>query len=327
VTAWDPQKPPDRPDAPLGLPEGVTLRCYRHPDQPTRVRCARCGRPICPACMVAAPVGHQCPECVAQARREFRGGVRGRARTVAGVSATKLLLFAIGAVYVLEVVVSHGQALSFGNGIPNKTAYDMGALFPPAIAGLPVHIPGIGGPYTHTQYWRLFTAMFLHANLLHIAFNAWALWLFGNFVEATFGTARMLLIYFVTGLFASATSYMFGPVVQLGLGASGAIVGLLGAFLAYNVRRRHLAVAQGYIRWAIMLIVLNAVFGATFGGIDNWAHGGGLVSGFAAGLAAEGIGSGETRRVSRIIGFLVIIAVGVAMVLLRTHSLQAQVKG
>src|SRR5207248_3170873 len=105
-------------------------------------------------------------ECVGQARREFKAGTLRGTRTIAGFSATKLLLFAIGAVYVLEIVVSKGQALSLTGGLPNDDALKMGALFPPAIAGLPVRIPGVGGPYSHTQYWRLFTAMFLHANLL-----------------------------------------------------------------------------------------------------------------------------------------------------------------
>jgi len=156
---------------------------------------------------------------------------------------------------------------------------------------------------------------------LHIGFNAWALWIFGNFVENTFGRTRMLLIYFVTGLFASATSYVFGPVFEVGVGASGAIVGLLGAFMAYNFRRRHNPVAQGYLRWALMLIVLNAIFGATFAGVDNWAHGGGLVSGIAAGLFAEGVGPRDVRPVTRVVGFVAIVAVGVAMVVVRTHSL------
>ena len=112
---------------------------------------------------------------------------------------------------------------------------------------------------------------------------------------------------------------------QLGVGASGAIVGLLGAFIAYNFRRRHLAAAQGYLRWALMLIVLNAVLGATVGGIDNWAHGGGLVAGLAAGLFAEGVGSGQLRRVSRVAGPLLILAVAVVMVITRTNHLQSLV--
>jgi len=81
VTGWDPQQPPEPPDRagtptpsdPSAPTDTGVYRCYRHPDQETRIRCARCGRPICPNCMIPAPVGHQCPECVGQARREFAG--------------------------------------------------------------------------------------------------------------------------------------------------------------------------------------------------------------------------------------------------------------
>ena len=304
---------PRDPQDPWSLPaQNEVLHCYRHPGEETGVRCARCGRPICPSCMIPAPVGHQCPECVGEARREFRMGARRRARTIAGTSVTQLLLLTIVAMFAIEAIASHGQVL--GGSLPNKTAFDLGALFPPAVAGL--------GPFHTHQYWRLLTPMFLHANLLHIAFNGWALWIFGNFVESTFGRLRMLAIYVVTGFFASATSYTFGPFLQLGVGASGAIVGLLGAFIAYNFRRRHMSMAQGYLRWAVMIIVLNVILGQAFHGIDNWAHGGGLVSGLVAGTAAEGVGSGDVRRASRVVGFLAIVAVGVVMVLLRTHSLR-----
>ena len=62
------------------------------------------------------------------------------------------------------------------------------------------------------QYWRLVSSMFLHAGILHIAFNAYALWIFGSVVEQELGRARFVLIYFVTGLVASAASYAFGLV-------------------------------------------------------------------------------------------------------------------
>ena len=59
----------------LPSPPAPTIEvCYRHPDVPTRVHCTRCERPICPDCMIPAPVGFQCPECVEEARREFRKG-------------------------------------------------------------------------------------------------------------------------------------------------------------------------------------------------------------------------------------------------------------
>jgi rhomboid protease GluP len=262
--------------------------------------------------MIPAPVGHHCPECVAQARRDFRLGPRRRARQIAGTSMTNLLLLTILAVFALEVVVSHGSAL--GN-VPNKTAFDLGALFPPAVAGLP--------PFHTSQYWRLLTPMFLHASLLHIAFNAWALYIFGRFVEETFGPVRFLAIYFVTGFLASVTSYTFGPVAQLGVGASGAIVGLLGAFIAYNVRRRHVAMARANLQWALMIILLNVGIAFYAHSVDQWAHGGGLVSGLVAGTIADGVGPPPVRRATRVAGFVGLIAIGVVMAVLRTQALRA----
>jgi membrane associated rhomboid family serine protease len=282
--------------------------CYRHPSEQTRIHCTRCNRPICPECMIPAPVGHHCPECVAEAKRAFKVGARRRLRGAAGASATQVVLLAIIVMFAIEVVVSGGRALSVG--VPNETAFKLGALYPPAIAH--------GG-----QYWRLITVMFLHANLLHIALNGYALWLFGRFVEDTFGRVRFLAIYFVTGFFAACVSYMFGPEQQLGVGASGAIVGLLGAFIAYNFRRRHMSLAQGNLRWALTIIVLNVAIGFGFHGIDNWAHGGGLVSGLLAGTFAEGVGPEETRPFMRVLGFVLLVVAGVVMVILRTQALRS----
>ena len=72
-------------------------RCYRHPDVVTGVHCTRCGRPICPDCMIEAPVGYQCPECVKEARRAYRQGPgrRARARSFAATSAVALLMATI----------------------------------------------------------------------------------------------------------------------------------------------------------------------------------------------------------------------------------------
>src|SRR5207245_7902717 len=101
--------------------------------------------------------------------------------------------------------------------------FNLGALFPPAVT------------FGH-QYWRLITAMFLHAGLLHLALNMYALYLFGYLIEDAFGRPQFLAIYFITGFLASAASFAFGPVGEVGVGASGAILGLLGAWLAFNYR-------------------------------------------------------------------------------------------
>ncbi|MGZ8593484.1 MAG: rhomboid family intramembrane serine protease [Actinomycetota bacterium] len=280
--------------------------CYRHPQTETRVHCTRCERPICPDCMIPAPVGFQCPECVQQARREFRQGP-GRALRVGGVTATKALLVAIGAMFVLEVLSGGPRAMFEG---PNQNQLiDLGALQPFLIAD--------------GQFWRLFSAMFLHAGLLHIGFNAYALWLFGAMIESNLGRTRMLLIYFTTGFLASVTSYAFGDVGVVGVGASGAIFGIFGAFIAYNYRRRHLAMAAANLRWASTLLLLNLLLAFGFGGRIDWrAHVGGLVAGLAAGAVAEGWGSASQRRVILVAGFAGLVAAGVALTVWRTNEIR-----
>jgi membrane associated rhomboid family serine protease len=287
------------------LPAPTVEVCYRHPNEQTRVHCTRCGRPICPECMIPAPVGFQCPECVAEARREFRRGPGQPFR--GGVNATKAILFTIAAVFVVEVAVGGPQALLNG---PNlRRLVDLGALQPFLIAD--------------GQYWRLFSAMFLHGSLLHIGFNAYALWLFGSMIETNLGRTWMVLIYVVSGFLASVASFAFGPVETVGVGASGAIFGILGAFIAYNYRRRHLALASANLRWAGMLLFLNVLLTFGFGGIIDWrAHLGGLVAGLAAGTVAEGWGSQSQRRLVQVGGFVALVALGVAIVVWRTNQIR-----
>lgn len=303
------QEPPGRRD-PDGAPGTAVETCYRHPDVETRVHCTRCGRPICPDCMIAAPVGHQCPTCVAEARKAFRMGPARRARTAVG-SMTRLLMVVIGAMFVLEIALSGGQAVGL-NPDP-QTLVDLGALFPPFIA--------------QGEWWRLLTAMFLHASLIHILLNGWALYLFGQFVEAHFGRVMFLVIYFLSGFLASVTSYWFGAPIQVGVGASGAIIGLLGAFIAYNFRRRELALAQANLRWAVTIIAINVVFGLAIANVDNWAHGGGLVAGLLIGTFAEGVGPPNVRRASRVVGLLALLALGIVATLARTSALQGILTG
>lgn len=289
----------------LPSPPAPTIEvCYRHPDVQTRVHCTRCDRPICPDCMIPAPVGHQCPECVEQARRDFRSGP-GRALR-GGVSATNALLVAIAIPFVIEVILGGPQALF------NPTAeilFDMGAMQPIAVAD--------------GQFWRLFTAMFLHVGLLHIALNAYFFWLFGRMVEASFGKTWMVLIYVVAGFLASVASYAFGPVTTLAVGASGAISGVFGAFIAYNYRRRQHAMNAANLRMALTVIVLNAVIAIGYSSIDWRAHVGGLVAGFALGYLADSSGPARQRAVVRFAGVATLVAIGIALVLWRTAEIRS----
>ncbi|MGZ8651748.1 MAG: rhomboid family intramembrane serine protease [Actinomycetota bacterium] len=303
------------PPPPTSAPE----RCYRHPNVETGVHCTRCGRPICPECMIPAPVGHQCPECVGEARREFRQGP-GRRIAVANIrrraSATTALLGLIAAVFLLEVVT--GGPGSLMTGPSGLKLIELGASV--ALARLPNgDLVGIAAG----QDWRLVSAMFLHAGLLHIAFNAYALWIFGTVVEQELGRLRFLLIYFATGIVASAASYAFGP-NAVGVGASGAIFGIFGAFVTYNYRRRHLAIAAARLRSAVMIVVINMVLALSIQGIDWRAHVGGFIAGLFAGFVAEGVGTPPARRTILLVGFVGLLAVAFGLVAWHTSELQSR---
>jgi membrane associated rhomboid family serine protease len=295
---------PPQPDDPR--PTTPTIEsCYRHPDVQTGVHCTRCGRPICPSCMIPAAVGYQCPECVEQARMEYRRGPGSLRRRARSMSVTRALLAAIIVMFLVEIAASPAASL-FGGPSP-ETLLKLGAMAPWRIAD--------------GEYWRLISAMFLHADLFHILFNGYALWIFGQAVENEYGSAWMGVLFFVTGFLASVTSYAFGP-FALGVGASGAIFGLFGAFIAYNYRRRHLALASARLRSAIGLIVLNALLAILIPFIDWRAHLGGLVAGFVAGWIVEGVGPRNTRPVVRVVGLSAMVGLGIALVMWRTDQIR-----
>ncbi|HEY6842572.1 MAG TPA: rhomboid family intramembrane serine protease [Thermoanaerobaculia bacterium] len=135
------------------------------------------------------------------------------------------------------------------------------------------------------EYWRLIAAMFLHAGVLHWAFNSWALYQLGTLYETLFGSLRFTVIYFVTGICASSASALLGhgPAV----GASGAIFGILGAFI-FSIRRspqyRHQPWTKGLIGQLVFWIVVNIIIGFSVKFIDNSAHIAGLVSGLILGF-------------------------------------------
>ncbi len=132
------------------------------------------------------------------------------------------------------------------------------------------------------QFWRLGTALFLHANLLHLGFNGYALWIFGPQVEGPYGRLRFLLIYFLSGLAASAISFLFTPAVSIG--ASGAIFGLIGASGAYLYRYRdRLLMGRNRLANLIGIVAYNVLYGFVSPWVDNAAHIGGLLAGLALG--------------------------------------------
>jgi membrane associated rhomboid family serine protease len=270
--------------------------------------------------MIPAPVGHQCPECVAEARREYRQGP-GRQVAVAKLKSTpvtKILLIAMAIGYLWELAVAGGPGALFG-GPGAQDLIKAGALVQ-ATGGTALHLTGgiVGG-----EWWRLLSSIFLHAGLIHLGLNAYVLWIFGVEIERQIGRLVMLAVFLVTGVFAGATSYAFAPRLAIGVGASGAIFGLVGAFIAYNYLRRQHVMAQARLRGALTMLLINLVIGFSIPGIDWRAHVGGLVAGLVAGFAVDPSRPDALRRTFAVVGLLALLVGAAALVAVRTAQIKA----
>lgn len=270
--------------------------CYRHPDRETHVRCTRCERPICPDCMRSASVGFQCPDCVAEGNRTVRqprttfGG-----RVAEDTSRVSLVIVALNvAVFVLGLVVGERELqVRFGD-----------------VAG----IPGAFG-VADGEYYRLFTSAFLHAGVFHLLMNMFALAQLGPLIEAALGRVRFLALYLLSALGGSVLSFVLSDPLQLGVGASGAIFGLFGAY--YVLVRR----VGGDTRSIATLLVINLVITFAVPIIDWRAHLGGLVTGalLAAALAYAPRGPQQSRIHALACGAVALLLV--AVIVARTSAL------
>jgi rhomboid protease GluP len=157
-------------------------------------------------------------------------------------------------------------------------AYDSDA----AMVAMGAIVPGL---VQRGELWRLIASMFLHGGWLHWLANSWALYQLGTLYEVLFGSKRFTLVYFATGICAGIASSMYnhGPAV----GASGAVFGIMGAFI-FSIWRsplyRHQPWSRGLIGQLVFWIVINIAIGYSLPFIDNVAHIGGLVSGLILGL-------------------------------------------
>ncbi|MGI5469785.1 rhomboid family intramembrane serine protease [Streptomyces sp. CA-132043] len=293
----NPQEPRDAQGG-NGSPEdrNDARGCYRHPDRATGITCTRCDRPICPECMVSASVGFHCPECVRGGSGTGHAPGANRPRTVAGGALTadprlltKILIGVNTAVLVAALVLKD----------PFVNALDLvGWAFDPG----ELHVVGVA----HGEWYRLITAMFLHEQVMHFAFNMLSLWWLGPPLEAALGRVRFLALYFLAGLGGSALSYLLAAQNQPSLGASGAIFGLLGA-TAVLLRRLNYDMKP-----VLILLGLNLAFTFLWPNIAWQAHVGGLVVGAAVTYAMVHAPRGRRNLVQAgacVLALLVIVAV------------------
>jgi len=296
--------------------------CYRHPDRETGLSCSDCGRPICADCATFAPVGIRCPDH-AGARggkkpKQIRPPTVRRAEGVAlatgSAPITKLLIAANVAIYLITVEQGGGGLNNPGGNL----------LFRWILLGANPGYPGIGDLAHDHQWYRLVTSMFLHANLLHIAFNMYALWVIGTPVEQYLGRARYLGLYFVSGLAGSAGALVLTPHNPT-LGASGAVFGVLGSMmiLEWQITGR---LAGNAMTWIAINLVVDFVYNGFGGAISIGAHIGGAIGGILITLGYAHWRSGRAQYgqlgLEGVVGLVAVAAASVAIAYFKVRGYQ-----
>ena len=158
------------------------------------------------------------------------------------------------------------------------------ALFDPSVEDLTNWGANVKWLTLNAEWWRLLTSVFVHIGLIHILFNMYALYMVGIYLEPMLGKARYITAYLATGLLASVTSSWWHDENLVSAGASGAIFGLYGVFLALlTTRLIPQSIRNGLLQSIGIFIGYNILYGAKSDATDNAAHLGGLVSGFLVG--------------------------------------------
>ena len=228
-----------------------------------------------------------CPFCGAPTR-----GARSRPSTTPGralgglipvpstatsaLVAVNIALYAVTWYLTANAASAGGGSISLMGGIDPRVLLRLGAKFGPLIY--------------HGQWWRLVTAMFLHAGLLHIGMNLWCLFDLGPTVESLFSTTKFLVAYLITGVAGFLLSLWWSP-GGLSIGASGAILGLVGILIGATFH--HGQLGRDYRRQLWRWVIYIFIFGLFFS-VDNAAHLGGLAVGAVLGYVVPE-GEPETR--------------------------------
>lgn len=245
---------------------------------------------MCPECRgLIDRNASTCPLCGTPIRRPRAHRSNQGMNRIAGVipvpgTATSTLIAVNIALFGISWYLTQSAASAAGVSAPGFGEVDtqvlvrLGAKFGPLIV-------------YRGEWWRLVTAMFLHAGIFHIGMNLWCLFDLGPMVEALFGSAKFIVLYLVTGVAGFLLSLYWRPGV-VSIGASGAILGLVGILIGLSFH--HGGVGKAYRgqlwRWVIYIFIFGLFFA-----IDNAAHLGGLVTGLVLGYVIPE-GEPETRE-------------------------------
>jgi len=268
---------------------------------------------ICPACGALVGISAtRCHECGTNLRFSLAAlskrfsGIFGEHE--APVTTTLLIanIIMLGVSWMALAATGGGGGLSILWGLSGVAQYRLGMSIP-----LPYLIVG-------HEWWRVVTAMFLHGGLLHIGFNMMALMQFGPAIEELYGSARYLFIYVFTGAIGFLVSAGFG---NFSLGASGALLGLVGVMLAVTTKRGGAYMRDLRSRLISSVVILFVLGFSHLMAMDNYAHGAGLAAGFVLGKILadrQPMNSGE-RRTAYALGWLAGLVVVACFVLMLIH--------
>ena len=278
------------------MSESTVTTCYRHPDRETRLACTNCGRPICVECSHDASMGQRCPECSAP---------DGRARVV----------------YARQTIgrpTAQTSPVSFAIMGITVAIFVAGFLSPEIDRWLLENLALVNFLVADGEWYRIFTAALLHGGLMHVFFNMYALYLFGPRLEQQVGSAAFAALYVASAGVGSAVSYLFGPPLQVSVGASGAIFGLFGAWLFVAWRMRTTPGGRAMFNQLFVLLAINLALPLLVRGIDWRAHVGGLLAGIGiAWLWSQlAVGRPNARTIRTIIATAVALAAIVATIAL-----------
>ena len=229
---------------------------------------------LCPACGALVGINAtRCHECGTNLRFGLAAWSKGLAEFFGGHAPVTVAILILNIVFFAAELMGTIQSGQFGGfsilwGMNRETLYRLGACFGPSI-------------YQRHEWYRLITAMFLHGGLIHIGFNMMVLMDIGPIVEEVYGSARYFFLYVVMGAASFVVSSLAG---HLSLGASGAILGLVGLMIAITTRRGGAYMRElrsRLISWVVTIFAMGLLF--TGMRTDNWAHAGGLAAGFLLG--------------------------------------------
>jgi membrane associated rhomboid family serine protease len=276
-------------------------------------RSAKAQHKMCRSCRALVPRGaSSCPDCGASMASVSTPGI-GRMVTnlMPGITAATSLLMLVNGFWFVMMILA--QIKAGGAGL---SGFDMELLVRFG-AGLsrPQLFPS--GEITGGEWWRLVTPIFLHAGLLHFFFNSFLLIQLGPIVEEIYGTQRFWVIYLCCGIGGSMASQWTRPVVTVG--ASGAIMGLIGLLLVYGYRSRS-SLGQNMKQLIVRLLVYTVILSIFFN-IDHRNHIGGFLTGA---LAALVVPTGQQRDRSAAVVWQIAAIIGVLVVLLAFSNVALQ---